>query len=200
MPASTHAWTIAGADGVLLGEIRHVERTPGAVELVLAALLVLALAEVRQHLVPAPAARAHLRPAVVVGRLTAHVQQPIDRGRAAEHLALGPLVLAIARALVDLGLVEPVDLRVVERLAEADRGVDHDVGHELAGLLERPVVAPSLEQHDLVPAALAQPCREHAARAPGADDDVVRVKVGGHGVLLSIPIVARFVRFACGAR
>jgi hypothetical protein len=123
------------------GKVRHVERAAGAMERVLAALLVLALAEVRQDLVPAPPARAHLRPAVVVGRLPADVEHAVDRRRAAEHLALGPLVLAVARALVDLGLVEPVDLGVVERLAEADRRVDHDVREELARFLERAVVA-----------------------------------------------------------
>src|SRR5690606_16865831 len=190
-------------DAVRPREVQAADRAPqpaGAVELVLAALLVLAPAEVRQDLVPAPPARAHLRPAVVVRRLSAHVEHAVDRARPAEHLALGPLVPPPARALVDLGLVEPVDLGIVERLAEADRRVDHHVREELAGLLERPVVAPGLEQNDFVLAALGQPCRQHAACAARADDDVVRIEICGHLPLLSIPTRARFVRFACGAR
>src|SRR5690606_24933123 len=152
-----------------------VERPARSVELVLAALLVLALAEVGQHLVPRPPARAHLRPAVVVGRLAADVEHAVDRARAAEYLALGPLVPAPARPFVDLGLVEPVDLRVVERLAEADRRVDHQVRYELARLLERPIVAAGLEQHDLVFAAFGQPSGQDTSGAARADDDIVRV-------------------------
>src|SRR5690606_30537610 len=72
----------------------------------------------------------------------------------------------------------------VERLAEADRGVDHDVGEKLARLLERAVVSPGFEQHDLVLAAFAEPRGQHAAGAAGADDDIVRVEIRSHYPLL----------------
>ena len=68
--------------------------------------------------------------------------------------------------------------------------MDHQVGHELARLLERPVVAAGFEQHDLVLAALGQPRRQHAARAARADDHVVRVKVRRHFMLLSIRLAS----------
>src|SRR5438552_12576334 len=43
--------------------------------------------EERQNVVPTPAAIAKLRPVVVILRLAADVDQPVDRRRAAEHAA-----------------------------------------------------------------------------------------------------------------
>src|SRR5690606_39700748 len=85
-----------GADRVFLREVGHVERPAHAVEITLATLLILALAEIGQHLVPAPAARAGLRPAVIIRALPANIEQAVDGGGAAQHLALGPFVLAAA--------------------------------------------------------------------------------------------------------
>src|SRR5690606_13939022 len=82
-----------GGDRMLVGKVRHIERTTLAVEFVFSTLLILALAEVWQHLVPAPPARAHLRPAIVIRRLTADIEHAVDRRRTTKHLALGPLVL-----------------------------------------------------------------------------------------------------------
>src|SRR5690606_26999686 len=173
-----------GGDRVLFGKVADVERPAGAVEIALAAFLVLALAEVGQNVVPAPPARAHLRPVVIVRRLAAHVEHAVDRGGAAEHFALGPLVLAAPRTFVDFGLVEPVYLGVVQRLAEADRGVDHDVGEKLARLLERSVIASGFEQDDLVLAAFGEPRRQHASGAAGTYHHIVRVEIRSHYPLL----------------
>src|SRR6202022_1590042 len=41
--------------------------------------------EKRQHIVPTPAAIAELRPVVVILRLAADVDEPVDRRRTAEH-------------------------------------------------------------------------------------------------------------------
>ena len=43
-----------------------------------AAVMVLMAEEVRQHVVPAPAAKTELAPAVIVGRLAAHIDHGVD--------------------------------------------------------------------------------------------------------------------------
>src|SRR5580704_5679553 len=48
---------------------------------------VLSLLEVRQHIVPAPAAIAELRPMIEILRLAADVAKAVDRRRTAEHPA-----------------------------------------------------------------------------------------------------------------
>ena len=53
----------------------------------LAEKMILVLAEERQHVVPAPAGEPKLAPVIVIGRLAAHIDHGIDRGRAADHLA-----------------------------------------------------------------------------------------------------------------
>ena len=79
--------------------ILDAQRAALAAILRIAALhVVLRLAEERQHVVEAPAAAAHLRPAVEVGRIAAHIQHAVDRARPAEHLAARPVDRAPAGA------------------------------------------------------------------------------------------------------
>src|SRR5438874_72153 len=71
-------------------QIGDVERAALAVIIVGAALLVLGAAEIRQHVVIAPAEAAELAPIVEILFLAADVDQAVDRGGAAEHLAARP--------------------------------------------------------------------------------------------------------------
>ena len=160
-------------DGVAVGHVGHVQGAADAVHGVLAALLVLGLPEVGRHVVPRPAGAAHLAPAVVVGVLAAHVEHGVDGGRAAQHLAPRPGVHAAAGAGIGLGFVEPVDLGVLQVGGVAHGHVDHQVGHELAGVLGRPVVSPRFEQGHAVPPGFGQPVGQHAARGARAHDHVV---------------------------
>jgi hypothetical protein len=104
------------------------------VPLVAAALLVLGALEIRQHVARTPALAAHLAPAVEIGVLAAYVEHAVDRRRTAEDLALGPQMRVADRGIV-LGEVHPVDVAVVQGLAEADRRVDQHVRPELAEIL-----------------------------------------------------------------
>ena len=112
---------------ILVPPVRHRERPAGAVKLVLAALLVLRLPEIRQHVVKTPADIAALAPAVVVLVLAAHIEQAVDRARSAQHFSARLEHLPAAEARLRLGLVHPVDRLLLEQLAVAERHMDPDV-------------------------------------------------------------------------
>ena len=127
------------------------------------AVVVLMAQEMGLHVLPAPAFEAELAPAVIVGRLPAHVDHAVDRRTAAERLAArigdGPAV----EAGLLLGHEHPVRTRIVERVEIADRDMEPD-----------PVVlAAGLEQEHAMAGIRGQPVRQHAARGARADDDVI---------------------------
>src|SRR3954471_16077816 len=158
-------------------EVGDAERPALAVKLIRAAALMLGLAEIRKHVRMAPADVAELAPAVVVLRLPAHIHQPVDRRRAAHHLAARRDDLAAVTLRLGLGFVEPVDLRVGEILAVAERHVDPDIA----------ILAARLEQQHAMLAALGEAVRQHAARAAGAhDDEVERVHQAASGVAFAL--------------
>ena len=120
---------------------RHRERPADAVQVVLAALLVLGAAEIRQHVVEAPARIAELAPVVEVLGLSADVEQPVDRRGAAHHLAARLDDRAAAELGLGLGIVEPVVARVGEQLGVADRHVDPEIAVLAAGFEQQHAMA-----------------------------------------------------------
>src|SRR5438477_3924592 len=133
--------------------------------LVCAALLVLGLAEIRQHVGIAPAPVAELAPAIVVRGLPAHIHQPVDRGGAAHHLAARRDDPAAVAFRLRLGLVEPVDLGVGEVFPVAERNVQPDVA----------ILSPRFEQQHLVAAVGGEAIGEHAAGAARTDNDEIEI-------------------------
>src|SRR5580658_53709 len=91
------------------------------VESAQAAVMVLLADEVGQHVLPAPAGKAELAPAVVVGRLAAHVDHGVDRGRAADDPAARIGDRAAAETWHGRGLEQPVGARIADRIEVADR-------------------------------------------------------------------------------
>src|SRR5262249_52890340 len=87
-----------------VGRIGHRERPADAVILVRPALIVLRLAEVRQHVRVAPPGVAEIAPVVVVLALAADVDRAVDRAGAAQHLAARLRDGAAARLLVRFAL------------------------------------------------------------------------------------------------
>ena len=77
------------------------------------------------------------------------------------------MVALIVQPRIRLRLVHPVDRRIIEQLAIAQRQVD----------VEPVVRAPRLQQRDVMLAALAQPVGQHTPRRASADDDVVGFQV-----------------------
>src|SRR6516164_4564596 len=68
----------------------------------------------REDIVPAPARKTELPPAVVIGRLASHVDHGVDRGAPADHLAarIGELAPIEARLLIRRE--EPIRARVAD--------------------------------------------------------------------------------------
>ena len=135
----------------------------GAVEGVGRAEMVLGLPEQGQHVVPGPAAVAHLGPAVIVPRLAAHVDHAVDRGAAAEHPAARIVERPAVQPVLGFGLQAPVGARIALGVEIADRHLDPEIV----------VLAAGLEQQDAVAPVFRQPVGKHAAGRAGADDDIV---------------------------
>jgi hypothetical protein len=151
------------AQRMRLADIGHGERSAHPMQRILAPLLILGAAKVRQDIIEAPAGIAELPPMVGIRRLSAEIEQTIDRARPAQHF---PARLD-DRSVVELGLrlrgIKPVDSAVGEQLAVAERDVDPDVA----------VVPARLQQENPMAARGGQTIGENAAGAAGADDDVV---------------------------
>ena len=125
-------------------------------------LIVLGPLEVGQDLAIAPAGAALLvGPGVVVGGIAAGVDLGVDRGAAADHLGLGVPEHPVVQMLRH-GRPAPAG-DALGHLGEAGGHVEERV----------PVGAAGLEQEDLDGGVGAQPVGQHAARRPGAGDDVV---------------------------
>src|SRR5215469_10096121 len=166
-----------GDDGVtrfgLLGHRRGGQKAGAAMDFSLFAGPPLSALEEGQHVVPAPAAIAELRPMVVILGLAADVDEPVDRRRAAQHAAARIRDRPPGGAGIGLGLEAPSDLLVIEQLHVAHWDVDQRV----------PVAPASLEQDDADGGVLGQPVGEHTPGRAGADDDVIRL----HSVLPGNP-------------
>ena len=167
--AHRHAGLLGGldedlADLVVQLAVGHVHRPFAAVVLVGAACVGLGLAEVRQHVVIAPARVAELGPFVVVRAVAARVDHAVDRGRAAERLAArAEHRLALAHGRVGLGFEAPVVLLAEHEEAEGAGRVD-----ELEVVLR-----PGFEQADADGRIARQAVGKHTAGGARADDDVV---------------------------
>ncbi len=157
-----------------LAHRRGRQKTGVAVVLAVLALPALGLLEIGQDVVPAPAAIAELRPMVEILGLSADIDQPVDRRRAAEHSAARIRDCPPGGAGVGFGLEPPGQRRVVEQFHEPDRDMDQRV----------PVAPAGLDEDDPHRRVLGQPVREDASGRAGADDHVICL----HPVPLSAPM------------
>ncbi len=96
--------------------------------------MILMFQKIGQHVGPAPALQSELPPAVVIGRLAAHIDHRIDRGRAADHLAarIGELAAVEARLLG--GCEHPVGAGIADGKKIAGRNMKPDPIVGAAGL------------------------------------------------------------------
>jgi len=135
----------------------------GRVQLAFAAVMVLVAEEIGQHVVPAPAPQPQLPPAVVIGRLTAHVNHPVDRGAAADDATARISDVAAVQARLRRGAEAPVGALMADRVEVSDGDMKPD-----------PIVAATGfdEQHPVFRIG-AQPIGQQASRRPRADDDVI---------------------------
>ena len=141
-----------------------------------AAFLVLRALETGKHVLEGPPGVSELAPVVVVPRLPAHVEQPVDGARSAQHLAPGPVQHAPVELRFRLGGIAPVRGRIVHRLEVADRNVDPGVA----------VLAPRFQQQHAGGRIGGQAVRHHAAGRSGADDNEIVVPRLHRGTLSAI--------------
>ena len=142
--------------------VGHRERPADPVVVALPALVVLRTAEVRQHVLVAPAGETHGGPLVVVGSVATDVDHRVERARAAEHAPTWHVGAAAGKPWLCLRDEVPVDAALQER-TERERHVDLRVG----------VGGPGFDHRDPNVRILAQAGGEHAARRAGSDDHVV---------------------------
>src|SRR5947209_16097155 len=88
-------------------DVAHRQRAADAMQLILAALVILGAAEIRQHIGEAPARIAKLTPVVEILRLPANVKEAVDRRGAAHHLAAWLDDLAAVELGFGLRIVKP---------------------------------------------------------------------------------------------
>ena len=132
--------------------------------------------EMRETILVAPTAAAHLCPAVKVGRVAAHEQHAVDGGGATKHPATRPMDRSIARAFLRLGLVVPVDEGILQEFQHARGNVNHRMK----------IARPGLEEDDLG-TRLGQSVRQNATRRACPHDNVVRL----HPSLLPLQAAAQ---------
>ncbi|MNO89958.1 hypothetical protein D3C76_814570 [compost metagenome] len=152
-----------GTGGGMLLRPADVQLAIAAVEFAAAAMVLLALAEVRQHLVVGPAGIAQLRPVVVVAAVAADVDHAVDRAAAAQRLAARLVAAAPAEARLRNGVEGPVDVFGRQDGGDAERRVDQ----------RGSVLRAGFQQADPHGRIGAQAVGEDAAGGAGANDDVV---------------------------
>jgi hypothetical protein len=145
------------------------QRPATAMACIVVEIVILRAAKQRQHVVPAPAGIAHLAPAVVVARLSAHVDHAIDGGTAAENLAARVEQRAAVEARLFCRAIAPVGARIADAVEIADRDM-----HPMVI-----VAAARLQQQHPVFRIHAQPVGEHAAGRTGTDHDVIPFSLVG---------------------
>ena len=122
--------------------------------------------EVGQAVGVVPGLHARIRrPALVVERVAALEDHPVDARRAAQDPAAGVVDAPTAHRRLGLRLVAPVVEARPDRERERRGHVDEDV--------EAMVAAPGLEDEDARPAVRREPVGEAGARGAAADDDDV---------------------------
>ena len=149
------------------------ERTVPAAPLVGARQAGLHAFEVRQAVRVVPALHARLGgPALVVERVAALEDHPVDRARPAEDLAARVVDPAALHVRLGLGLVLPVVEATADREGQRGGHVDEDV--------PEPVRAAGLEHEHARRGVGAEAVGERGARRAAADDHEVRGRRGSH--------------------
>src|SRR5262245_48951385 len=152
------------AQRMRFADVGHRERPAHPMQRILAARLVLGAAKIGQHILETPTGIAELAPMIEVGRLAADIEQAINRARATQHFSPRLDDLPVVELGLRLRAIEPIDLAIGEQFAVAER----DVNPEMA------VMPARLQQENAMATRGGQTIGENAARASGADDDIVK--------------------------
>ena len=164
------AWTPASSHAVEQRRIRRAalefERPVVVAPLVRSCKARLHPLEVRQAVRPVPVLEPRQRaPLVVVHRVAALEDHPVDARRATQHLAAGVVHPSPVHERFRLGLVLPIVEATADRKCERGRHVDEHV--------PLPVAPPGLDDQHAVRCVGAQAVGEGTSRGAATDDHVV---------------------------
>jgi len=143
--------------------IGDVQGAADAAPLVGAGSVVLQRLEGGQEVVIAPAWIAGDGPGVEILARPPDIDHGVDRARTAEQLAARPVVGIAGKARIRLGLVVPVDGRIEEGLAVAERHLD----------IETTIGSAGLQYQHGETARGREPFRDDRSGRAGADDDEI---------------------------
>ena len=149
--------------------IRHPLRAAIAMKVISAALITFGADEIRQHIVPRPAAVAKRCPVIVILTLAAHVDQPVDRTGTTQHFPAWPVNRTAVHTRIGLGVIAPVVAWMKHRLGITDRDMQPRVA----------IFGARLEQQYPVTTTGRQSVRQHAAGRACPYDDVIKVHCHG---------------------
>jgi hypothetical protein len=133
-------------------------------ELVRATPVVFRFAEIGQNFVETPSGIPELPPNVEVLRLSANINQPVDRTGSAKNPSARRDDFAVVTSRLRLGLITPIVSAIVEQLAEAERNVKPGM----------PVMWARLQENDAMPAGCCKPIGQNASRTAGPHNNVVK--------------------------
>jgi hypothetical protein len=122
--------------------------------------------EIGQHIGKAPAIGALLGPMVIIARMPAHIDHPVDRGRPPDHLAPRRRQHPVVQMRLRLRAQAPVVHLHVHRIGERRGHLDEGAR----------IAAPEFHDDHLL-ARLAQPVGQGRSARARADDDVIRFHV-----------------------
>ena len=157
-----------------VGQVAHGLGPAHPVPLVCAALLVLGLDEIGQQAFVVPAWDA---PFIEVLALAPDVDEPVDGGRTAQHLAARREDPAPVQLRFGFRLVAPVRPGLGEKLPVAQWNVNPRIR----------VAGPGLEQQDRMPAVRRQAVGQYTTGRSSPDDDVVDRLHAHRGTAMCVP-------------
>ncbi len=144
-------------------QIRHVERSPDAMELGRAAFMIFRLFEERQHIRISPSLVTQCRPVIVVTGMAARIHHRVAGAAAAQGLAARPVQPPVIQIALRFGKVAPVENLAHHHEDDPDRNPD-----------ERIVIGgPCLQQAHAHRRIGREAIGQHAAGRTGAHDDVI---------------------------
>ncbi|MCY1301881.1 hypothetical protein D9M70_515150 [compost metagenome] len=142
--------------------------------------------EIGEHVRIGPAACAELVPAVVVFRMAAHIDETVDRGGAADHLAARRGDAPVVKIRFRFGEIAPVVALHAHRPGKGRRHLDE--GADIRAAIFQ-------HQHRVL-AVFGQAVGERRTGGAGADDDIICLHKRGLSLASLVPPV-RFTPHSC---
>src|ERR1700733_3825112 len=132
--------------------------------------MILVFFKKRKNIVPAPTGEPELAPMIVIGRLAAHIDHGVDRGRAADNLTARVTQAAAIETFFGFGLEAPVRARITDGKQISDGDVK-----------PYPIVAAAgFEQKHALVGVAGKTISHQTAGGACADNDIIVLALVGY--------------------